>query len=251
MPITVHEHAADLLAAAEEHLLRNEVANALLVGVPRRVAEGSEYSGDPPFFAVIRAALRENDYSVPGVNAPRQEAEAFATEWKEVTGQRSEVGMNLRSYELRTVIPPDRPAAGRMRPASPEDLDLLVTWSAAFLDEVIPDEPRTDDRSVVRNRIEAGDLFVWVDDGEVVSMVAKSRPAGRGITINYVYTPSELRARGYATTCVAAVSRHCLDDLDYAYCTLFTDLDNPTTNDIYMRIGYRPVCDFRLIRFRA
>jgi predicted GNAT family acetyltransferase len=30
---------------------------------------------------------------------------------------------------------------------------------------------------------------------------------------------------------------------------LFTDLANPTSNDIYQQIGYQAVCDFRETRF--
>jgi hypothetical protein len=33
------------------------------------------------------------------------------------------------------------------------------------------------------------------------------------------------------------------------WCALFTDLANPTSNSIYQRIGYRPVCDFQEYRF--
>ncbi len=33
------------------------------------------------------------------------------------------------------------------------------------------------------------------------------------------------------------------------YCFLFTDLSNPTSNCIYQRIGYRPVCDVGQYRF--
>ena len=32
-------------------------------------------------------------------------------------------------------------------------------------------------------------------------------------------------------------------------CVLFTDLANPTSNSVYTRIGYAPVCDFSLYRF--
>ncbi len=69
--------------------------------------------------------------------------------------------------------------------------------------------------------------------------------AGRtpnGLRINYVYTPPELRGRGYATACVAALSRALLE-AGNRYCCLYTDLANPTSNAIYRRIGYRPVCD--------
>lgn len=47
----------------------------------------------------------------------------------------------------------------------------------------------------------------------------------------------------YASACVAALSQLILDE-GKEFCTLFTDLANPTSNHIYQQIGYRPVCDF-------
>lgn len=282
MPITTFEQAADFLAAAESHLLQDEIANGLLVGVARGVARGTPYSDAAPFFAVIRdenetltgaailtppynlllargtppdalpdliAVLRDGNWPVPGVVGPRAEAEACAADWARITDQTFRATMNMRCYELREVIPPARPADGRLRAAGPDDLDLLIRWTDAFNEEAIPDDPPRDIPAAVRRLIEAGSLFVWVDDGAVVSMAVKVRPAGQGIKITYVYTPPELRRRGYATSCVAALSRHCLDDLGYAWCTLFTDLSNPTSNDIYREVGYEPVCDFVTIRF--
>jgi len=41
---------------------------------------------------------------------------------------------------------------------------------------------------------------------------------------------------------VAGVSQHLLDG-GRIFCTLFTDLANPTSNHIYQAIGYEPVCD--------
>ena len=35
------------------------------------------------------------------------------------------------------------------------------------------------------------------------------------------------------------------------FCFLYTDLANPTANDIYRRIGYESVCDSADIRFEA
>jgi uncharacterized protein len=71
---------------------------------------------------------------------------------------------------------------------------------------------------------------------------------GRGVSVSAVYTPPEQRRKGYATACVAALSRRLLAS-GYDYCALFTDLANPTSNDIYYQIGYRPVADFDEYRF--
>jgi predicted GNAT family acetyltransferase len=67
-------------------------------------------------------------------------------------------------------------------------------------------------------------------------------------TIGLVYTPPYFRGKGYATSCVAAVSQLALDR-GFEKCVLYTDLANPTSNSIYMKIGYRPICDSIEIKF--
>jgi predicted GNAT family acetyltransferase len=57
-----------------------------------------------------------------------------------------------------------------------------------------------------------------------------------------VYTPPHLRKQGYATSCVAALTQRMLDS-GKRFCCLYTDLTNPTSNAIYQKIGYQPVCD--------
>ena len=71
---------------------------------------------------------------------------------------------------------------------------------------------------------------------------SRSRPTSHGIAVSLVYTPRELRNCGYASACVAALSQQLLD-AGWEFCTLYTDLANSTSNSIYQRIGYRPVCD--------
>jgi hypothetical protein len=65
-----------------------------------------------------------------------------------------------------------------------------------------------------------------------------------------VYTPPELRGRGYASACVAAASQEHLD-AGRRWCFLFTDVENPTSNRIYQTIGYRPIRDVRVFHFDA
>ena len=95
---------------------------------------------------------------------------------------------------------------------------------------------------MAQRRVGDRDVYLW-EDGQPVSMAAKARPTINGITVNLVYTPPQFRRRGYATSCVARLSQLLLDS-GWKFCTLFTDLANPTSNDIYQKVGYMPVCDF-------
>jgi len=103
---------------------------------------------------------------------------------------------------------------------------------------------------MTERKIEAREIRVWETQGRLTSMAAGARPTGKGITLNLVYTPKDLRRKGFATALVADLSRIFLEE-GYRFCTLFTDLDFPTSNHIYQRIGYRPVSDFLEIGFEA
>ena len=89
--------------------------------------------------------------------------------------------------------------------------------------------------------LESGRLHIW-DDAGPKSMAAAARETPRGISVNAVYTPPKYRCRGYATATVAALSRQLLAE-GKAFCCLYTDAANATSNAIYERIGYRPIRD--------
>jgi predicted GNAT family acetyltransferase len=98
-------------------------------------------------------------------------------------------------------------------------------------------------------RIVAKDAaWVWEDGGKLTSMAHIVRRTRHVSGIGYVYTPHELRGKGYASQVTAAATRAELDH-GKDMCVLFTDLNNPTSNRIYQRIGYRKVAEFIRISF--
>ncbi|MFD1674509.1 GNAT family N-acetyltransferase [Alicyclobacillus fodiniaquatilis] len=176
--------------------------------------------------------------------APERVAHAFADVWRNQTGILHNPGMHMRLYELRNVHQPDS-IHGHMRLANADEEELVARWHMEMAQEAM-DSPmsETEARLGAQSKIAAGRVFLWEADGEAVSMACKTRPTKRGIVLNGVYTPPQYRKRGYATACVAAVSARMLDE-GYEFCSLFTDLTNPTSNRIYMNIGYHPVRDYR------
>ena len=153
-------------------------------------------------------------------------------------GRRVEVLGAERLFRLTELATPTVP--GRARPASDDDAELLVAWLDAFTAEagiVVP----IDARKEVAERIPAGRLTVW-DDGSPVAMAGRHGVAYGGLRIGPVYTPPELRGRGYGAAVTAAVTQEALD-LGAREVVLYTDLTNPTSNALYPRLGYRPVED--------
>ena len=158
--------------------------------------------------------------------------------------------MDERVFRLRRVIEPARPA-GSWRVAESRDAELLARWFVAFRRESLPNDPPPPDLDGMVDRWVrriSRTMYLWDVDGRVVSMVGVGSHTPHGARIGPVYTPPESRGRGYASALTAAASRAELDT-GLAFCFLFTDLANPTSNHIYQAIGYEPVCDFRDYRF--
>lgn len=234
-------HWPPLLAAVVDG---GGLAAAALMTPPYNVIVFSPRAEKVEGFAFLAKSLHAGSWSVPGVLGPSADALAFAAAWRAETGASSRPGMSERVYELRQVIPPPQPPGG-MRLAVESDVELMAQWVYAFGVEALPLErsSREDAENLAEAKIEDGDYFVWDDGGEVVALAGKTRPTPHGTCIGPVYTPPEKRGRGYATALTAALSQLLLDG-GCQFTALFTDLSNPTSNSIYQKIGYRPVCDF-------
>ncbi|NPV67278.1 MAG: GNAT family N-acetyltransferase [Anaerolineae bacterium] len=276
MEVVVYPDAESFLAVAQDWLEAHEVEHCLLLGVARRM-RGAPPESDllfatvtdagrlavaavmtPPYPLLLVATdhaalpplvdgLLAAGWSIPGVTGPEAAAEAFGAAWAKATGQTARLVRDMRLYCLEDVIPPPAPP-GRFRQAVEADAPLLADWMAAFEAEATPDNPPSDTATRIRVRIAAGELFVWEDGGQPVTFAGTTRPLRTCISIGPVYTPPEQRRRGYATACVATLSQWLLDQ-GWQHCALFTDLANPTSNSIYQKIGYHPVCDYRTYRF--
>ncbi|WP_308072441.1 GNAT family N-acetyltransferase [Streptomyces bambusae] len=171
-----------------------------------------------------------------GFNARRADAQALAA----ACGRPTKVAEELRLYRLETLVPPDPAPSGAARPATPDDLPLVREWYDAFSRDTGQPAPVPD--TAVLDRMSFGGLLLWEDGGVPVSMAGWSRPVQGTSRIAPVYTPPELRGRGYAAgaTAAATVAAQRAGGTEVL---LFTDLSNPTSNGIYLRIGYRPVED--------
>lgn len=130
---------------------------------------------------------------------------------------------------------------GHLRPAIESDEALLVQWSAEFCREAGIEDEIEYTMARVPNEIARQSLYVW-DNDQVASIAVVQRETAHGICVSMVYTPWHLRKQGYATSCVAALTQRMLDS-GKRFCCLYTDLTNPTSNAIYQKIGYEPVCD--------
>jgi predicted GNAT family acetyltransferase len=265
---------------AEDFLLESEAEHNLILGICGQIREG-RYSD--PYLSVVTdderivaAAVRTPPHnvllshledihaleviardaherfgaSVPGVLGAKDDARHFAGFWTTLTMQRATPSMQQRIYQATHVEMPDG-VAGELRPATPDDRALLIEWHRAFNEEALGATTHDGVEANVDFRLDpstSSGLFMWWHADRPVAMVGYGRPTPSGMAVAPVYTPPELRGRGYASACTAEVTQHLLDG-GRRFVFLYTDLSNPTSNSIYQKIGYRPVCDVDQYRF--
>jgi GNAT superfamily N-acetyltransferase len=275
LELELHDDLARFSAAVTPWLNEHEAENALLLGLLGVLPASSIMlratdAGRTVFVAfdggrnliisrgpdeaidATAASLSALSIDLPGVVGPVHAAERFALAWAQARRCEPILAVEQRIYQLTEVVPPP-PVPGAMRPVAVANEELVTAWAVAFGAEALPlsDRHAADAaRDVVIRRTRAGELFAWVVDDQLVAMAGLARPTTRTITVNFVYTPPAHRRRGYATALVAAISAEGLRRGKEA-CALYTDLANPTSNSIYQKIGYRPVCDSRQYAFRG
>lgn len=207
-------------------------------------------SHTPPFLLLLAempdeairplvAELQGRD--IGGVNGTSALAAQFAVVWTSVAGGQAVVRNALRLFRLGTLRLPELP--GRARRASADDIPLLDRWSDEFARGI--GEAR---HAPVTDRLSYGGWMLWEDpSGRPVSMAGRTRTAAGVARVAPVYTPSEYRRNGYAAGVTAAVSADALEHADEV--VLFTELNNPTSNALYQRLGYEPVSDRLMLEF--
>lgn len=278
-----YSNATDFLAVMQPRLAAHEALYGLMLGIALRLEAYPERIEQSPYLAtvvdeaggytaalmtpphgvvlysdqadaqdalrLIAQDLHKGGWSVPTVNGLTHLSATFAQIWSQAQGIGYRVDVEERVFELRKVAPLLY-SAGAMRVATLADLDRVVQWIVAFnqeaLGETVIDHAAT--RQRVQLRITDQTFFLW-EDGEPVALAGITRPTPHGMGVGPVYTPPTQRGYGYATSLVAQVSQRLLDS-GRQFCTLFTDLANPTSNSIYQKIGYRPVGDYTVYRFK-
>lgn len=199
--------------------------------------------------AILVADLAAVAPDLPSVLGPAASVGPFAGRWALATGHRAALQVAERIYRLSRVVPaPGVPGAWRL--AGEGDHGRLLEWARAFQDEALPVSPIVGLEAMVERwaRRQGRLAYLWEVEDRAVSLVVAGARTPNGRRIGPVYTPPEARGHGYGTALTAAASQDQLDR-GHAFCFLFADLANPTSNAIYRRIGYEPVTDVDQVRF--
>jgi predicted GNAT family acetyltransferase len=208
-------------------------------------------SAVPPYaVSAVIDHLRAEDIELTGATGSRPVVEAFAAAWTEQTGAEQVGHRDERLYSLGELTSPSD-VPGEPTEAGEDDVDLLAGWRAGFAAEALggPSTAAESTRRVRASLAMGNGLILWRVDGVPVAYAAVGRPVDGAMSrIGPVYTPAELRGRGYGSAVTAAAAQWALDR-GAEHVVLFTDLANRVSNSIYQRLGFRAVSDVLEVSF--
>ena len=235
-----------LMATVEKE---NEILLTAVMTPPHNIAiYATDNKTDPAALSCLVDGLA--DKPIPGVIAEKELALCFAKAYTASKGMTYETAMDQRIYEL-TSVNPEIPQIGDIRLVEERDMHFFPYWLEAFhssgnVENASMPFPQRADH--YHYRISTKKVYILEDNGMPVSMAGFPRDIQTVRGIGLVYTPPYFRGKGYASSIVAKISQMALDS-GFTKCVLYTDLANPTSNSIYQKIGYRPICDSLMLKF--
>jgi RimJ/RimL family protein N-acetyltransferase len=204
--------------------------------------------------AAVRATGREVR-GIVGPSAQVEEARA-ALGW---TGVAAAVDSreDLFALELEALVVPELLVRGGVRcaRAGDEDVARASEWRVAYSIEALGSksgaELEREARASIEGEVARGVLWMLREaGGAVVAMSAFNARLPDRVQVGGVYTPPELRGRGYAGAVVAGQLLDVREE-GVVRAVLFTQADNHAARRAYQRIGFELVGDYGLLLFAA
>ena len=207
--------------------------------------------------ALWRAAVAASQRPVRGVIGPAEQVRivkrALCVEVADIQLDEVEKLYSLRLQDLRVPDALDSKRC-RGRRIEPRDLDLVTEWRMAYSCEALG-EQRTPDlrercRAVMERSMEEGHTWVLEDSGRRVAISSFNTTIAEAVQVGGVWTPPELRRRGYGRSVVAA---SLLDARAKSVrkAVLFTGQENLAAQRAYTALGFRPIGDYRMLLLRS
>jgi len=203
----------------------------------------------PEAAAVLADVLTRLPRQVCGVDAPAPAADAFATTWRQRTGQAARVHRHTRVYRLSGLVPDLPGPPGTFRLATLGDHDVVAEWLGGFAREV-GDLSGTPD-ATVDDLLVSRSVRLWeTTDNGPVAMAVVTGPVAGTARVGLVYTPPRLRHHGYASAALVEASR-AARATGAAEVLLITDVSSPLSANLRQRLGCESVGDRLVLSFNA
>lgn len=273
MKILKHTTCEEFLVYNESLLLKNESLNNLILGLAYMIKNKKMETTEPLYYSIVKneivigCALRsnvdkplvitamaelaldlliddlnQNQIKLASVVGEELSSTYFKNKWTKIKNLNFKINMHLGVYECLKVIMP-KSISGELILATECDKKLIIDYVTGFSRDCFPNNPSSAERieSSTNLHLKNRSLFLLKSNkDEILSMAANSRSTPNSGTISLVYTPPNLRGKGYGSQVVALLTDKIIRD-GKKFTNLFADLTNPTSNSIYQKIGYTKI----------
>ncbi|UHA75489.1 GNAT family N-acetyltransferase [Paenibacillus sp. 481] len=160
----------------------------------------------------------------------------FAEQYAAAHHLKAETNMVMQAYYCPQVTYPSN-ITGVMEKATPAHIDMVATCLVDFYESAFGiSEQKEALLGSAEQMIRQDDLYVWVVDGQPVSMANISHRSPRHARINAVSTPVAQRKKGYASGLIASLCTLILQQ--NLTPMLYADMSNPDSNNVYKKVGF-------------
>jgi ribosomal protein S18 acetylase RimI-like enzyme len=143
------------------------------------------------------------------------------------------------------------PGGAEVRPAAPEDLEVLLPACAATHRGELGLDPLAADAEGFRRRtlqqIDEGRSWIWLDGETILFKAEASAWTPHAVQLQQVWVDPEARGRGYAQRGLRDLVRLLLEQVPRV--CLFVRADNPAAIRLYEAIGMQHVGKYRSVLF--
>jgi predicted GNAT family acetyltransferase len=140
-----------------------------------------------------------------------------------------------------------------LRPARPEDYDLVHRTGAELRAEELEEDPRQADPENYASRVEEecrqGYTYLWMADGALRFRASLSALTADAVQISGVFVPPGYRNRGLAQRGLAELCTRLFARARSA--CLFVNESNAPAIAVYLRLGFRPCARWASVFFNA
>jgi RimJ/RimL family protein N-acetyltransferase len=203
--------------------------------------------------ALWRAAVTESGRPVRGIIGPDDQVEhikqAMALRYGQIRLDETE---DLYGLSLSQLILPRALREGTVhgRRIEEKDLDLATQWRIDYSLEALGERDsqmlRHQCRITMEQSMQEGRTWILEADGRPVSSSSFNAVITEAVQIGGVWTPPQLRSRGYARSAVAASLVDAIKEkIDKAI--LFTGVKNIPAQKAYLSLGFEQVGDYRIV----
>lgn len=205
--------------------------------------------------AIVQSAVAQTRRPVRGLSGP----------WSQVVAARHALGLadraaqmesreDLMGLDLEALRLPDALAGGGVecRPPLSGELDIVTGWRIAYSVEALgaTDSPalRAQCRADVEAKQRDGRHWLLLDAGRPVAYSAFNAWLPDIVQVGGVWTPPELRGRGYAR-CVVAGTLLAAKRQGVRRAVLFTGRENVRARRAYLALGFQVIGEYGLVLF--